>query len=336
MPASGFRGPGYPLVAAPALPAAAPAGAADFDAAWATVDSVYPYLGYKGIPWRALRWSYRLRAVAARGEAALALLAGLLAELRDGHVFLRTRGGTTVAPYVPPRMLRDRRAFSRQVVSRYLARGARATAGGRFESGMLGQDIGYLYVSAFEPAGVAAELDEALAGLRGARSLVVDNRSSVGGSRAEVYRVLGRFIAAPVPGPEWYTLGERRRWPVIEPDGPVRYTRPVVLLANGLTFSAAELFTDLMAQLPHVTVVGDTTGGGSGGCDDDATGDYVLPSGIEIRIPTVDGRRADGTPWETVGVEPDVRVAQTEQDLRAGRDRQLERALELLGAGARR
>jgi len=312
------------------------AGVADFEMAWAAVDAVYPYLGYKGIAWRALHWSYRLRAVAERGAETLPLLTGLLAELRDGHVFLRTRCGTAVAPYVPPRMLRDRRTFCRKVVRRYLAGGPRLTSGGRFEYGVLGEGVGYLYVSAFEPAGVAAELDEALAGLGDVRSLVVDNRSSVGGNRAEVYRVLGRFIAAPVPGPEWYTLGKRRRWPVIEPEGPIRCTRPVVVLANGLTFSAAELFTDLMAQLPNVTVVGETTGGGSGGCDDDATGDYVLPSGIEIKIPTVDGRRADGTPWETVGVEPDVRVAQTEQDLRAGRDRQLERALELLGAGVRR
>lgn len=312
------------------------AGVADFEAAWTTVDTVYPYVGYKGIAWRALRSSYRLRAVALRGEATLPLLTGLLAELRDGHVFLRTRCGTAVAPYTPPRMLRDRRTFSRELVRRYLGWGPQVTAGGRFDYGMLSDGVGYLYVSAFEPAGVAAELDEALAGLGDVRSLVVDNRSSVGGNRAEVYRVLGRFIAAPVPGPEWYTLGERRRWPVIEPEGPIRCTRPVVVLANGLTFSAAELFTDLMAQLPNVTVVGETTGGGSGGCDDDATGDYVLPSGIEIRIPTVDGRRADGTPWETVGVEPDVRVLQTEADLRAGRDRQLERAIELLRPRIRR
>jgi len=311
-------------------------GVADFEAAWATVDAVYPYLGYKGIAWRALHSSYRLRAVAARGEGTLGLLTGLLAELRDGHVFLRMHCGTAVAPYVPPRMLRDRRTFSREVVRRYLDGGPLVTAGGRLEYGTLGEGVGYLYVSAFEPAGIAAELDEALAGLGDVRSLVVDNRSSIGGNRCEVYRMLGRFIAEPVPGPEWYTLGERRRWPVIEPSGPIRCTRPVVVLANGLTFSAAELFTDLMAQLSNVAVVGETTGGGSGGCDDDATGEYVLPSGIEIRIPTVDGRRVDGTPWETVGVEPDVRVAQTEEDLRSGRDRPLEYALELLGAGVRR
>ena len=73
-------------------------GVADFETAWATVDAVYPYLGYKGIAWRALRSSYRLRAVAARGEATLGLLTGLLAELRDGHVFLRAPCGAAVAP----------------------------------------------------------------------------------------------------------------------------------------------------------------------------------------------------------------------------------------------
>ena len=306
---------------------------AAFEAAWTAVASDYPYLAYKRIDWHGLHGAYRRRAEVARAEQTVGLLTDLLAALADGHVFLRTGHGVHVVPYVPPRMAHGRRTFRPTLAHRYLERGPHPTSGGRLAHGVLRGNVGYLYLSAFEPAGVVSECDEALAALRHTRALVVDNRSSAGGNRAEVYRIVARFLRAPLAAPPWFTRGERRQWPAIAPAGPCRYRRPVVVLVNGLTFSAAELFTDLMMGLPDVTVVGETTAGGSSGWDEDALGHHALPDGLRVRIPTVDCRRADGTPWETVGVRPQVRAAQTEDDLAAGHDRQLECALALL-AGA--
>lgn len=303
---------------------------AAFEAAWMAVESAYPYLAYKRIDWHRLHAPYRRRAEVARPEQALGLLMDLLAELCDGHVFLRTGPGAHAVPYVPPRMAHGHRTFQPGLAHRYLDRGPWTTSAGRLAFGVLPGRIGYLYLPAFEPAGVVAECDEALLSLRDTRALIVDNRSPAGGHRAEVYGILARFLTEPLDGPPWYTLGERRQWPAIVPAWPHRYLRRVIVLANGLTFSAAELFTDLMMRLPNVTVVGETTAGGSGGWDEDAVGDFPLANGLRVRVPTVDGRRADGTPWETVGVRPDVRAAQTECDLAAGRDRQLECALQLL------
>jgi hypothetical protein len=303
---------------------------ASFEAAWLAVEAAYPYLAYKRIDWRRLHEPYRRRAEAARPEQTLGLLVDLLAELCDGHVFLKTGPGAHRVPYVPPRMARSLRTFQPRLVHRYLDGGPWTAARGRLTFGLLPDRVGYLYLSAFEPAGVVAECDEALASLRGTRALVVDNRSCAGGHRAAVYGILSRFLRAPFEAPPWYTLGERRQWPAITPACAQRYLRRVVVLANGLTFSAAELFTDLMMRLPDVTVVGETTAGGSGGWDEDAVGDFPLANGYRVRVPTVDGRRADGTPWETVGVRPNVMAPQSELDLAAGRDRQLECALQLL------
>jgi len=305
---------------------------AAFEAAWLAVESDYPYLAYKRIDWLGLHGAYRRRAEAARTGQTLDILRDLLATLADGHVFLRTHLGAHVVPYVPPRMAHGRRTFRPRLVHRYLDDGPHATCGGRLAYGVLRGNVGHLYLSAFEPAAVVAECDEALAAVRHTRALVVDNRSSAWGNRAEVYRIVARFLRRPLAAPPWYTLGARRQWPVIAPAGPCRYRRPVVVLVNGLTFSAAELFTDLMMGLPDVTVVGEPTAGGSSGWDEDALGHHALPNGARLRIPTVDGRRADGTPWETVGVRPHLEVPQTEADLAAGRDRQLECALDLLAA----
>jgi len=76
--------------------------------------------------------------------------------------------------------------------------------------------------------------------------------------------------------------------------------------------------------------VGDTTGGGSAGGTISDTGLRTLPSGKRIEIGTLDLRRYDGLPWEWLGIPPDIRVVQTEADISAGRDRQLEFAIELL------
>lgn len=303
---------------------------AALDAAWAAVAADYPYLAYKRIDWEGLHEPYRRRAERSHPRRTVGLLSDLLATLSDGHVFLRSAGGEHVVPYVPPRMAEGRRTFQPWLPRRHLVGGASVVSGGRVAYGQLCGNVGYLYLSALEPPGVVTGFDVALAALGGTRALVLDNRSSAGGNRAEVYRIVARFLRGPLSAPPWYTRGERRQWPMIVPAGPHRWRRRVVVLVNGLTFSAAELFTDLMMRLPDVTVVGETTAGGSSGWDEDAPGDHTLPGGVRLRIPTVDGRGTDGTPWEGIGVMPHVRAPQSADDLAAGRDRQLECALDLL------
>jgi C-terminal processing protease CtpA/Prc len=102
------------------------------------------------------------------------------------------------------------------------------------------------------------------------------------------------------------------------------------VITNGASLSGAELFAEVMKQIPFVTVVGDTTAGG--GCNDRDVndGDRRLPSGKLIHIPTGCILRYDGALIEWNGVTPDVLVTQTEADVLRGRDLQLEFAIELL------
>jgi hypothetical protein len=297
---------------------------------WAAVASDYPYLAYNRIDWQGLRRPWLRRASRAGPAQTLALLAEMLAALADGHVLLSTRAGEHLVPWVPPRMQEGRRTFETRLALRHLAGGTRTTSCGRIAYGLLPGNVGYLHLPGFQPAGIVAECDEALAALRGTRALVVDDRSSAGGNRAEAYGIVARFLDSPLAAPPWYTRGERRQWPLIEPAGACRYRGRVAVLVNGLTFSAAELFADLMTRRPSVTLVGETTAGGSSGWDEDAPGHHRLPGGVRLRIPTVDGRGVDGTPWETVGIRPHVHVRQTRDDLTAGRDRHLEHALNLI------
>jgi C-terminal processing protease CtpA/Prc len=56
----------------------------------------------------------------------------------------------------------------------------------------------------------------------------------------------------------------------------------------------------------------------------------IIKKGESIEIGFIDIRRYDGLPWEWLGIPPDIRVEQTEADILAGRDKQLEYTIEML------
>jgi len=300
---------------------------ADFESAWQTVKSVYPYFQFKHINWDSIHTLYRPRAEAARGDEIDGVLAAMLMELKDGHVRLQTRGGASIGTYVPPRSDKDRYAYSPLVVRRYFDRELRLAGDQRVEYELLGDNIGYVYIATLrleEP--VAAGFDEALSYLKDARGLIIDVRHNGGGSDNNSTAIIQRLISSPfdmlpfpLPG------GGLQRGSIIYPRGPFQYTRPVLMLIDGVCFSSCEDFAEMMKHVPTVTAVGDTTAGGSG-----APQPFALPSGRKINIPTKDIRRYDGQPIEWNGVLPDVLLQQTGEDIRQGRDRQLEYAIETL------
>ena len=67
-------------------------------------------------------------------------------------------------------------------------------------------------------------------------------------------------------------------------------------------------------------------------CDggDQAQAGAVGPVGVARRVPALGCYTLDGRDMENWGVPPDVRVENTPDDVMAGRDRQLERAVEEL------
>jgi len=85
-----------------------------------------------------------------------------------------------------------------------------------------------------------------------------------------------------------------------------------------------------MKQISGVTVVGDTTSGGSSGSTYSALAEYELPSGKRIYVGTTDWRGYDGLPLEWIGCPPDIRVEQTKEDIKKGRDKQLEFAINMM------
>jgi hypothetical protein len=300
----------------------------DFEATWNRINAVYPYLEFKKINWDSIYTVYRPRAEAAQGDEFCLVLRDLLAELKDGHVFYRTEGGGDIYPYYPRRHWKDRHAYSPFVVRKYFDKELRLTKSRSVEYEILPENIGYAFISDFHSNHLINEFPGVLEYLKNTKGLILDIRQKRGGDYQNIEAVVTRFLSEPLVRNDAYTYGEKWVLPPFQPQGPFQYTNPVVILINGSTFSAGEFTTEILKQLPQVTAVGDTTGGGSVGGGNESL--YSLPSGRSIEIGFIDIRRYDGLPWEWLGVAPDIRVVQTEEDIKAGRDKQLEYAIEML------
>lgn len=300
----------------------------DFEAAWNRKNDVYPYLEFKKIDWDSIHSVYRPRFETARGDEFYLVFCDFLAVLKDGHAYYHTKGGGEVYPYYPQRHFKDRHAYSPFVVRKYFDRKLRLTESKSVEYEILPGNIGYAFLSSFQEDYLFNEFPAVLDYLKSTKGLILDIRQKRGGNTLNIEAVVSRFITEPLEKNEMYIQGEKLDLLPYQPQGPFTYTNPVVVLINGSTFSAGEFTTEVLKQLPQVTAVGDTTGGGSvGGSDDDL---YFLPSGKSFDVGHIDIRRYDGLPWEWLGIPPDIRVVQTEADIKAGVDKQLEYAIELL------
>lgn len=118
----------------------------------------------------------------------------------------------------------------------------------------------------------------------------------------------------------------------LEPRGAPRMTqpqlywdKPVVLLVNERSFSDAEVFPWSFRAGGLGTTVGMPTPGGVIG-----TTDVKLSDGSNFRIPRVGWYSLDGQNLENNGFVPDVVVPETSEDRLAGRDPQLDKALEVV------
>lgn len=100
--------------------------------------------------------------------------------------------------------------------------------------------------------------------------------------------------------------------------------RPLVVLVDETTASAAELVAEGLHSLGVGILVGRTTRGGV-----IAATEHRLLDGSRFQLPRVGWSTLDGANLENRGVAPDVEVPRRFEE-RAGEDRVLERALELL------
>ena len=126
------------------------------------------------------------------------------------------------------------------------------------------------------------------------------------------------------PPPEHFTSFH---YMVVSPAAPgQRRTQPVVVLMNGGCFSATDIFLGAFKGVPGVTLLGTTSGGGSG-----RSRRITLPaSGVRLRVSSMASFQPDGKFYDGHGIDPDVVVEATPEDWIGETDGQLEAAVRRL------
>jgi tricorn protease len=180
-----------------------------------------------------------------------------------------------------------------------------------------GGRIGYLHIQAMNPPSLR-KFEKEIREFRNKEALVIDQRWNGGGNIEQ----------------ELLAILVQRQYQIWQPRGTEATGRPFagffgpkIVLQNWRSASNAEMFPAGFRALGLGKVVGTPTMGAVIG-----TGSYSLIDGSTVRTPGVGVFLADPkrTNMENYGVQPDVLVDNSPADTLAGRDRQLEVAVEEL------
>jgi tricorn protease len=176
-------------------------------------------------------------------------------------------------------------------------------------------EIGYLHIRAMDaPSLRQFQLD--LAANRTKKALVIDQRFNGGGG-------IDQELLGILAGRQYqYTVGRDQGY---QQPRPQNFYGPMVVMQNERSASDAEMFPAGFKALGLGKVIGVPTMGAVIG-----TGSYTLLDGSTIRTPGSGVWMVTGENMENYGVPPDVLIDNTPTDFIAGRDAQIEKAVDVL------
>jgi C-terminal processing protease CtpA/Prc len=334
----------------------------NFEALWKIYDRNYGSFIPKQIDWDLLYRVYRPKVSSQTTDDQLfEIMTRLLEHLNDNHVKLQSQQ--------PPRFFRSGilGSLNRDEEGRHIPIGYNIPdfslslvkekyLKGKFEERLPGsklaayfggsfplytfariaEGIGYFHIRNFDDEEKTALIaDEIVSEFQSAKGVIIDVRGNGGGWDPVAKAISDRFadtrrlymVTRIRNGPQHDDFTSPRFWHT-EPKGPRQFTKPVVLLTHRWTISAGDCFVLAMRALPHVTNLGEAT---SGAYSDEYWD--KLPNGWDVCIANKLYLDNEGRCWEGMGTLPDIRAVNTKDDIREGRDRVLETAIEMIQAG---
>jgi C-terminal processing protease CtpA/Prc len=281
---------------------------ANFDYLWEEVDKKYSYFELKKIDWNKVRDTYRPLLNAESSEEELfKVLGGMLNELRDDHTNLISPFNVSVYNVA----LRTGKVnYYPRIVQEFYLKDQWIT--GTLTNGFLDSNrVGYIRYGAFTDEFTDEQLDVVINRFKDTRGIILDIRSNGGGSVFNVPKILSRFVenktlcaySVTRNGPEHNNFGERKGF-FITPYEGTRYNKKVMVLIDRSCYSASTFFSQITKELPNITLVGDTTGGGGG-----LPNGGQLPNGWTYRFSVSQLLDLNGNNTAEIGVPPDIYVA---------------------------
>jgi carboxyl-terminal processing protease len=306
----------------------------NFDIFWKTFDSHYYSFDMKGVNWDSVYAVYRPLATAHTSAKELyTVLFKMSSLLKDSHVDIyqpygpsgydQTVGYPENSPNNAFKYIENRKTLT------------------KFEYGKIkNYNIGYIRIYDFEGDVDLFNLDNENVNFRiidnvviemqGKKGIIFDVRSNEGGDDFNSLVVASRFADKKrIFEYIKYRKSENKNdymtyTRYIKPKGSL-FNKPIIVLTNRKTASAAESFVQIMKQFPNVTIVGGITSGAAGG-----PSFFELPNGWTYRLTTHMEYDPDWNCYAGIGISPNINVTISDTEAANGVDTILEKAIENL------
>ena len=297
---------------------------ANFEYLWKECNEKYAYFELKNIDWDLMKTEYSARLYDEMTQDSLFnVLGSMLTELRDDHTNLISNFNVS---FFRTEYLGQDNFYGRLIEDNYLNQ--RYYISGPFAHDFLDNgEIGYVRFASFPGTVDDTNLDFVLGRYKDTKGLILDLRENGGGSVADVFKILSRFVEEKTltnysrikngPGRNDFSEAE----PVyVSPSTSIRYLNSVIMLTDRGTYSAGSFTALATKALPNIILMGDTTGGGLG-----LPNGGQLPNGWTYRFSITQGLTLDKSPDYENGVPPDIEVFFDWNDLT--KDEVLDRAI---------
>ncbi len=256
---------------------------------WRTLDEKYCFFEEKDIDWQGVYNTYLPSVKTLNEKDYLALfdtLASMVNTLKDGHVNLYSSFDVSSCKswyqgyptnwnlaVVRDNYLKDYR-----------------TAGGAYYTTLLPDSIGYMYVGSFDNAISPNNMAYMIRSWINCKGLIVDVRNNGGGDMSYAYQLAATFFEKSQTVGYWQhkngvgheDFSKLEAQTLNKDDMPSSWLRPVVVLCNRHTYSAANFFVSVMRYAPYSCIIGGKSGGGGG-----MPLSYELPNGWLIRFSSI-------------------------------------------------
>ena len=191
----------------------------------------------------------------------------------------------------------------------------------------LSPNVGYIRLSSFISKNATMEFQNALIQNRDKDGIIIDLRSNPGGLLTNAIFIAdmlldGQTIVSTVDR-EGYKETQKSTQRVIT-------RQPLVVLINGGSASASEILSGALKDNGRATIVGKKSFGK--GLVQEIN---KLPNGAAMHITIQKYLTPNGTDINKKGIEPDIEVDITPEDIKAERDPQLQKANDILARGTR-
>ena len=300
----------------------------NFEALWQIIDEKYCLFDDKKVDWDSVYAVYQpqfdtMQLVAFEDNYRMFdLMEEMLNTLEDGHVNLYSPFDVSVCRSWYEGYPEN---FDSEILTKYYLKDYRR-AGGLNYNRIDGDSIGYVYYGSFSDGFSYLNWLMVMNYFADCKGIVLDVRNNGGGSMENAYRLAAPFFTRDTVVGYWQHKSGKGHEDFSEVEemkmegGKGNWRRPVVVLCNRHSYSAANFFVSIMRYADNCLVLGGKSGGGGG-----MPMSYELPNGWMVRFSSVKMYDREMQSIEG-GIRPHLLVNQHSKD----KDDLIEEAVDLI------